>query len=212
MLKNLCSVLAMAALLAVPALVSAQCTNCGTTTAVYSTPISGGMVSTQPMSYAPAYQVYSYPATYTVQPMMSGNCGTWTSAPVVMGCNPGCGQAVSSGCGQGCAPVMSSCGSCSSGCGRMVSTGCGLRRGTRSCNSACGCSSCCGRVVSPCCNTGCATGCGVVTSGCVGCATAPASGVISGDAAMPVEPVPAEGGVVSPSDSAVPPLPPQEDK
>ncbi len=228
MSRKFVSLFAVVAMLVVPAVVSAQCSNCGTSAPVYSTPISGGAVYGQNVVYNGGYNngmVYTSGSSYAVQPASySSQCGS---------CNTGCNSCYS-------APV-SSCNSCASSqcCGsrtiitRRRSDCCSTPRisrrgccGTQSyCNT--GCSTACNTGCNSCCNTGCGncggyvqqasynsgcSSCGQVSyaGGCVGCATASSTGVIMGDSAMPVEPQVAPV-VASPSDVVTPPVP-TEDK
>jgi len=200
MSRKIVSFFAVAAMLVLPAVVSAQCSNCGTSSPVYSTPISGGVVYSGGMVYT----------SYQPAAIQSG-CSGCTSC--VTSCNP-------------CCPAPTTC--CSTQRTRRVSIFNRRGRNRSNCcstpvNTCCNNSyvrtprrsSCCNTSCNTCCNTGCGgcvqqtscSSCGGGCTGCAGCATASSSGVIMGNMAAPVEPQ----AVTSPSDVVVPPVP-QEDK
>jgi hypothetical protein len=208
MSRKFVSLFAVVAMLAVPVVVSAQCSNCGTSAPVYSTPISGGVVYGQNVTYTGG-MVYGNSAYV---PAQSGCC---SSTPV---------------CGTCCPQPVSCCNSCNTQCcnQRTVTlrprNNCcstprrGIFRGRSARSSYCntGCNTCCASSCDGCVqqvsyNSGC-NSCGQVSyaGGCVGCATTSSSGVIMGESAAPVEPQ-AAPVVASPSDVVTPPVP-TEDK
>ncbi len=219
MLRRVFSVMTMAALVAAPSFVAAQCTNCGNSGPVYSQPISTGSYNmpmsygqpvnygapvsyAQPMNYsAPTYQNYPVQSMNYQSPVSygggCGGCGGAVSyaAPVMAGGCNGCGgqsfvSAPMMNSGCGCGQSMPVYSGCG-GCGGQM-MGCG--------GQVMGCGGCGGQVV---------YGGGMMGSGCSNCGGVPMSGVIVGDGAMPVEPM--ANGVVSPSDVVSPPQPVEQE-